>query len=201
MPVDPATLSLLSSEYTNNMTRIHGRRVARLVKREFASAEYEVLANIRSHLTAVVGFSPSGAAVCTTNGPGKQASVVKWSYESTVALETQVDLYQASLPVLGTESTPLARLGAGGSCARASGLRSATGSCARFQGASSVGINASKEQVPSRTKDTSESRLDTLAVARAARPGDSAMCCGFVVKARSIRKMRATQWSLIFWRA
>ena len=58
----------------------------------------------------MLGLSPSGAAICATDGTGKQASVVKWSHGSTVALETHFDLHKDSLPVLGTNSLPIARL-------------------------------------------------------------------------------------------
>jgi hypothetical protein len=110
MPIDSEALSLLASEYANGMTSIRGRRVQRLLKREFAGAEYVVLAEFDSGAAAVLGLSPTGAALCATNRTGKQASVVKWSYESAVALETLFDLHKDSLPILGTESVPLARL-------------------------------------------------------------------------------------------
>jgi hypothetical protein len=36
MPIHPDTLSVLASEYVTGMTSIRGRRVQRLLKREFA---------------------------------------------------------------------------------------------------------------------------------------------------------------------
>jgi hypothetical protein len=110
MPIDPDTLSSFASEYAKGMTSIRGRRVQRLLKREFAGADYVLLAQVGSGTAAVLGLSASGAALCATDGTGRQASVVKWSHQSPVALETNFDLYKDSLPVLSTNSVPLASL-------------------------------------------------------------------------------------------
>jgi hypothetical protein len=104
MPIDPNTLSSIASDYAKGMTSIRGRRVQRLLKREFAGAEYVLKVEAGSGTTAVLGFSASGAAFCATDGRGKRASVVKWLHGSTQALETHFDLLKDSLPVLGTES-------------------------------------------------------------------------------------------------
>lgn len=110
MPIDPDRLSSFASEYTKGMTSIRGIRVQRLVRREFAGAEYVLLAEVGSGRAAVLGLSPSGAALCATDGRGRQAAVVKWSHGSSVALEMHFDLYKDSLPVLSTNSIPLASL-------------------------------------------------------------------------------------------
>ena len=107
---DSDTLSSLASDYAKGMTSIRGRRVQRLLKREFAGAEYVLMVQSGSGTSAVLGFSASGAALCATNGRGKQVSVVKWLHGSTEALETHFDLLKDSLPVLGAESLPLAGL-------------------------------------------------------------------------------------------
>jgi hypothetical protein len=96
------------------MTSIRGRRVQRLLKREFAGAEYVLLAQVGSGPAAVLGLSPSGAALCATDGRGRQASVVKWSHGSSAAFETSFDLLKDSLPVVGTRFVPLAHLRAQG---------------------------------------------------------------------------------------
>ncbi len=111
MPIDPVTLSTLAGDYAKAMTSIRGRRVQRLLKREFAGAEYVLVLQVDSGTNAVLGVSASGGALCATDGRGKQASVFKWRHGSTQALETQFDLLKDSLPVLGTQSSPLAGLG------------------------------------------------------------------------------------------
>ena len=110
MPIDPETLSSFASEYAKDMTSIRGRRVQRLLKREFAGADHVLSAQVGAGSAAVLGLSASGAALCATDGKGRQACVVKWSHGSAVALETQFDLHKDSLPVLGTRSVPLADL-------------------------------------------------------------------------------------------
>jgi hypothetical protein len=104
------TLSSLASDYATGMTSIRGRRVQRLVKREFAGAEYVFIVQTSSGMPAVLGVSASGAACCATDGTGKQASVFKWLHGSSEALETQFDLLKDSLPVLGTRFLPLTAL-------------------------------------------------------------------------------------------
>lgn len=110
MPIDADTLSSFASEYAKGMTSIRGRRVQRLLKREFAGAEYLCLVQSGASPTAVLGLSASGAAFCATDGTGRLASVVKWLHGSADALEAHFDLLKDSLPVLGTRSVPVAGL-------------------------------------------------------------------------------------------
>ena len=104
-------LSILASQYAKGMTSIRGRRVQRLLKREFAGAEHVLLVRVGAGATAVLGLSATGAAFCATDGKGRHASVVKWRHGSTEALETQFDLLKDSLPALDTKSLSLAHLG------------------------------------------------------------------------------------------
>lgn len=108
--VDPDTLSSFASQYAKDMTSIRGRRVQRLLKREFAGAEYVLAAQLGSGAAAVLGLSESGAALCATDGRGKHASVVKWAHGSTAALEMHFDLHKDSLPVLDARTIPLTEL-------------------------------------------------------------------------------------------
>ena len=110
MPIDSDTLSSLASDYAKGMTSIRGRRVQRLLKREFAGADHVLMLHLGSGTTAILGLSDRGAAFCATDGRGKQASVVKWLHGSTKALQTDFDLLKDSLPVLGIKSLPLAGL-------------------------------------------------------------------------------------------
>ncbi len=110
MPIDPDTLSSFASEYAKQMTSIRGRRVQRLLKREFAGADYVLLAPDGPGPAIVLGLSASGAALCATDGRGGQASVVKWLHGSGTAHETHFDLHKDSLPILSTQSIALADL-------------------------------------------------------------------------------------------
>lgn len=107
MPINLADLSSLASEYAKSMTSIRGRRVQRLLKREFAGAEYVFVVQVDTARPAVLGLSASGAAFCSTDGHGKQASVVKWLHGSTEAVEAAFDLLKDSLPMVRSASLPL----------------------------------------------------------------------------------------------
>lgn len=110
MTIDANALSSLANEYVKPMTSIRGRRVQRLLKREFAGAEHVLLAHVGEGTAAVLGLSASGAALCVTDGRGKEAPVFRWLHGSALAHETRYDLHKDSLPALGTNSMPLARL-------------------------------------------------------------------------------------------
>jgi len=111
VPIEREILSSLASEYVKDMTSIRGRRVQRQLKRVFAGSEYVLLAQLDCGIGAVLGLSPSGTAICVTDGKGKHASVVKWSHGSGAAHDAQFDLHKDSLPVLRTKAVPLTRLG------------------------------------------------------------------------------------------
>ena len=107
MAIDADTLSSLASEYTKGMTSIRGRRVQRLLKREFAGAEHVLLVRADSGTPGVLGLSTSGAALCATDGRGRHASVIKWLHGSAQGIETAFDLLKDSLPALASNRLPL----------------------------------------------------------------------------------------------
>ena len=110
MPIDPDTLASIASRYTQRMTSIRGRRVQRLLKREFGGADHVLIVQAGSVATAVLGLSDTGAAICTTDGRGRHASVFKWLHDADTAVETRFDLLKDSLPTLASTSVPLADL-------------------------------------------------------------------------------------------
>jgi len=107
MPFDAVALSALAADYARGMTSIRGRRVQRLLKREFAGAEHVLVVPSAAGRPAVLGLSPTGAAYCCTDGRGKQARVAKWRHGSSEAVEASFDLLKDSLPSLGTRTLPL----------------------------------------------------------------------------------------------
>ena len=110
MPIGVKLLSSLASEYANGMTSIRGRRVQRLLKREFAGAAYVLIVEVESRGRAVLGLSESGAGFCSTDGRGKSVSVSKWLHGSMEAIEIEFDLLRDSLPVLGRCTIPFSAL-------------------------------------------------------------------------------------------
>ena len=109
MPLDPTALTSLAREYAKGMTSIRGRRVQRLLTREFAGAECVFVVQLDAAGPAVLGLSASGAAYCCTDGRGKHACIVKWRHGSTEAVEARFDLLKDSLPLLDAQTLPLAR--------------------------------------------------------------------------------------------
>jgi len=110
MPIDATALSSLAARYAKGMTSIRGRRVQRLLKREFAGATCVVVVTVRSRGDAVLGLSESGAGFVATDGRGRHASVIKWLHGSGEATEVQFDLFKDSLPALATRAVPLTDL-------------------------------------------------------------------------------------------
>jgi len=100
------TLTAVASEYSRSMTSIRGRRVQRLLKREFAGAGQVLIVRLQSDGAAVLGVSSTGAAICATNGKGNYASIFKWLHGADDAVETRYDLLKDSLPVLETRTAP-----------------------------------------------------------------------------------------------
>lgn len=104
-------LTAVASQYTLGMTSIRGRRVQRLLKREFAGAEQVLLVRLDSGTLAVLALSTTGAAFCATDGRGQHAAIFKWLHGARQALETHFDLLKDSLPARATQSVPLDELG------------------------------------------------------------------------------------------
>lgn len=104
MPIDAETLSQLALNYASTMTSIRGRRIVRLLKREFAGAGKVVVLNDAPGPHTVLGISESGAAIWSTNGKGPTASIIKWLHGDPQAFEIKYDLLKDSLPVISSSS-------------------------------------------------------------------------------------------------
>lgn len=107
MPISPEALAQLASDYARPMTSIRGRRIQRLIKREFAGADQVMIVNDGRGLATVMGVSASGAATCTTDGRGPSVSVIKWLHGADEGVETRYDLLKDSLPELSSTPVPL----------------------------------------------------------------------------------------------
>lgn len=107
MPIDPDALASLARDYAKGMTSIRGRRVQRLLRREFAGAAQVRLVRDGTGTAAILGFARSSGAFCCTDGRGSHASVVRWRHGSTEALESRYGLLKDSLPLVGSHSTTL----------------------------------------------------------------------------------------------
>jgi hypothetical protein len=106
MRIINAALEALASNYTRGMTSIRGRRIHRLVMREFSSFDFVVLARTGSGKGALLGLSEGRAALCATDGKGKEVTVTTWTFPALSVSETRFDLLKDSLPTLGTRPCP-----------------------------------------------------------------------------------------------
>lgn len=102
MPIRPEALAQLASDYIKPMTSIRGRRIERLIKREFAGADQVTIVTDSEDRPTVFGTSRTGAAICSRNGKGPSASVIKWRHGETEGVETRYDLLKDSLPSLSS---------------------------------------------------------------------------------------------------
>ena len=107
MPIDPQELSLLAADYAKAMTSIRGRRIVRLIKREFAGADAVRIVHDRPGLPAVLGVSRTGAAMCASDGRGPTVSVIRWLHGATEGVETKYDLLKDSLPAVESATVEL----------------------------------------------------------------------------------------------
>ena len=113
MTIDTTTLSAVALNYASAMTSIRGRRVQRLVMREFARYDAVVHAKTESGQSALLGLSSSGeAALLASDGRGKEIEVVTWDGTTETVKRRRFDLLKDSLPVLGEENHDIADLGA-----------------------------------------------------------------------------------------
>ena len=110
MHTDTSALASLAAEYAQGMTSIRGRRVQRLLKREFAGAGYVFMVGIAPGGRGVLGLSESGAGFIATDGRGPHACVSKWLHGWKEATEVRFDLLKDSLPVLGSRTIPFTAL-------------------------------------------------------------------------------------------
>jgi hypothetical protein len=109
MQIRPDALSSLASDYAKDMTSIRGRRVQRLLKREFAGADEVMVVRLEDDgARAVLGLSASGAALCATHGRGTHAAVLRWLHGSAAGIEDRFDLLKDSLPLLASTPVPVA---------------------------------------------------------------------------------------------
>lgn len=108
MPIDADTLAAIADDYARGMTSIRGRRVQRLIKREFAGAARVLPVKSGASTAALLGVSASGAALCATDGRGKAAAIVKWRHGSTQGLEVRFDLLKDSLQMLDSRAVAIA---------------------------------------------------------------------------------------------
>jgi hypothetical protein len=101
MPIDKKTLEAIARTYVSAMTSIRGRRVHRLLMREFARFDHVLPAVAEDGAPALLALSEEGAAaVCRTDGTGPAAVIAQWARLAGATVTTAYDLLKDSLPIV-----------------------------------------------------------------------------------------------------
>ena len=100
MPIARPDLEPIARAYVADMTSIRGRRVHRLLMREFSAFDHVLPARTEAGAPALLALTQEGrAAVCCTDGRGAAADVVHARLD-IAAVATSHDLLKDSLPVV-----------------------------------------------------------------------------------------------------
>ena len=101
MPIAKETLAEIADTYVGTMTSIRGRRVHRILMRQFARFDHVLPAVAEDGTAALLALSEDGrAAVCRTDGRGAAADIAEWARLSGASVTTAYDLLKDSLPVV-----------------------------------------------------------------------------------------------------
>jgi len=101
MPVEAKTLDAIARSYVKTMTSIRGRRVHRLLLREFARFDQVLRATAEDGSPALLALTEDGgAAVFRTDGRGAAADIIASSRLTGATVTTSCDLLKDSLPIL-----------------------------------------------------------------------------------------------------
>jgi len=114
MPIDKPTLDAIARAYVIGMSSIRGRRVHRLLVREWVHYDRVLRATVEGGAVVLLALGEDGgAAVCRTDGRGTAVTIEAWARLDGARVSTSFDLSKDSLPVLGwTVSHPgFARVG------------------------------------------------------------------------------------------
>jgi hypothetical protein len=102
MPIDTKSLDTIAHDYVQAMTSIRGRRVHRLLMREFARFDHVLPALAEDGSRVLLALAADGrAALCRTDGTGAAAALSHWARLPGATLATRFDLTKDSLPVVG----------------------------------------------------------------------------------------------------
>ena len=101
MPIEKETLEVIARTYVGTMTSIRGRRVHRLLIREFSRFDHVFPAVAEDGTPALLALAEDGsAAVCRTDGRGAVVAVAEWARLEGATVTMSYDLTRDSLPIV-----------------------------------------------------------------------------------------------------
>ena len=101
MPVDKKALDSRARRYASTMTSIRGRRVHRLLMREFSRFDVVVPAVAESGAEVLLALTEGGGvATCQTHGRGAVIDIAECSSLEGATVKTSYDFTKDSLPIL-----------------------------------------------------------------------------------------------------
>lgn len=101
MPVEKATLDAIARAYIEPMTSIRGRRVHRLLTREFSRFDHVLRVEAEDGTPALLALAQDGgAAICATDGRGSAAAIAQSAGLPGALVTTSYDLAKDSLPIV-----------------------------------------------------------------------------------------------------
>jgi hypothetical protein len=102
MAIEKESLDAIARAYVDAMPSIRGRRVHRLLMREFARYDHVLPALAENGSAALLALADDGSvAVCRTDGKGPAAGIAEWSRLESATVTTAYDLTKDSLPIVG----------------------------------------------------------------------------------------------------
>jgi hypothetical protein len=101
MPVDKEALDSSARRYASAMTSIRGRRVHRLLMREFSRFDLVVPAVAENGAGVLLALTEGGGvAMCQTHGRGAVVDIAECSCLEGVTVKTSYDFTKDSLPIV-----------------------------------------------------------------------------------------------------
>jgi hypothetical protein len=101
MAIEKQALDTIACTYVGAMTSIRGRRVHRLLMREFSRFDHVLPAIAEDGAAALLALADDGsAAACRTDGRGAAVDVVECAHLQGATVTTAYDLTKDSLPLV-----------------------------------------------------------------------------------------------------
>jgi hypothetical protein len=101
MPIEEEVLDATVRTYVDTMPSIRGRRVHRLLMREFSRFDHVLPVTAEDGAPALLALGEDGSvSVCRTDGRGAAVAVAEWGRLEGATVTMSYDLTRDSLPIV-----------------------------------------------------------------------------------------------------